>query len=187
MATIPRRAMRTDFDLMLQPGTNRAGDRSRRDDDRQLMLEAVLSARRQLYVSWTGRSVRDNTEQPPSVLVSQLRDYLAAGWAGDVLGPRTTEHPLQPFSRRYFEQGATLFTHAREWHAAHSEVQVDDDADATLSNRAPTIPPLPPFEPDPNVPLTMAQLAQFLRKPCAGVLSAAPERGVPRHGCRAGR
>ena len=165
----PRRAMRTDFDLMLQPGTNRAGDRSRRDDDRQLMLEAVLSARRQLYVSWTGRSVRDNTEQPPSVLVSQLRDYLAAGWAGDVLGPRTTEHPLQPFSRRYFEQGATLFTHAREWHAAHSEVPGDVPGDGGAVDGAPnlvaSIPPLPPFEPDPNVPLTMAQLAQFLRSP----------------------
>ncbi|MFZ2298012.1 MAG: exodeoxyribonuclease V subunit gamma, partial [Aquabacterium sp.] len=161
----PRRAMRTDFDLMLQPGTNRAGDRSRRDDDRQLMLEAVLSARRQLYVSWTGRSVRDNTEQPSSVLVSQLRDYLAAGWAGDVLGPRTTEHPLQPFSRRYFEQGTTLFTHAREWHAAHTDVQADADVDGNVPDHVPSIPPMPPFEPDPNVPLTMAQLAQFLRNP----------------------
>jgi len=40
------------------------------------MLEALLSARRQLYVSWCGRSVRDNSEQAPSVLVAQLRDYL---------------------------------------------------------------------------------------------------------------
>jgi exodeoxyribonuclease V gamma subunit len=39
------------------------------------------------------------------VLVSQLRDYLQAGWQGDSLGPRTTLHPLQPFSRRYFEAG----------------------------------------------------------------------------------
>lgn len=157
----PRRAVRTDFDLMLQPGTNRPGDRSRRDDDRQLMLEALLSARRQLYVSWTGRSVRDNTAQPPSVLVSQLRDYLTAGWAGDVLGPRTTEHPLQPFSRRYFEQGSCLFTHAREWHAAHREMP-----EGVMGEGASALaPPLPPYEPDPHVPLTMAQLAQFLRNP----------------------
>ena len=165
----PRRATRTDFDLMLQAGTQRAGDRSRRDDDRQLMLEALLSARRQLYVSWTGRSVRDNTEQPPSVLVSQLRDYLAAGWAGDVLAARTTEHPLQPFSRRYFEQGATLFTHAREWHAAHG-ADAGDTSEAgeggvSSGDAQPLIPPLARFEPDPHVPLTMAQLAQFLRNP----------------------
>ena len=100
----PRSSRRSDFDLMALPGQHRPGDRSRRDDDRQLMLEALLSARRVLYVSWTGRSARDNIEQPPSVLVSQLRDYLSAGWGGDVLAQRTTEHPLQPFSRRYFEE-----------------------------------------------------------------------------------
>ena len=137
----PRSSPRSDFDLMGLPGQQRPGDRSRRDDDRQLMLEALLSARRVLYLSWAGRSARDNSEQPPSVLVSQLRDYLAAGWQGEVLGPRTTEHPLQPFSRRYFERagrtgearqdegqgaaqaqdaGQPLFTHAREWRAAHA-------------------------------------------------------------------
>ena len=132
----PRPASRSDFDLMAQPGRSRPGDRSRRSDDRQLMLDALLAARRLLYVSWSGRSARDNGEQPPSVLVSQLRDYLAAGWpGGDVLAARTTEHPLQPFSRRYFDgagaavgaaaaadgaaPAAGLFTHAREWRAAH--------------------------------------------------------------------
>ncbi len=78
----PRPAARSDFDLMAQPGRSRPGDRSRRSDDRQLMLDALLAARRLLYVSWSGRSARDNGEQPPSVLVSQLRDYLAAGWPG---------------------------------------------------------------------------------------------------------
>ena len=76
----PRSSRRSDFDLTALPEQHRPGDRSRRDDDRQLMLEALLSARRVLYVSWTGRSARENVEQPPSVLVSQLRDYLAAGW-----------------------------------------------------------------------------------------------------------
>ncbi len=122
----PRRGRRVDFDLMALPGQARPGDRSRRDDDRQLMLDALLSARRVLYVSWAGRSPRDNQPQPPSVLVSQLRDYLAAGWGPQVLPQRTTEHPLQPFSRRYFEPAAAadpapLFTYAVEWRAAHAE------------------------------------------------------------------
>jgi exodeoxyribonuclease V gamma subunit len=114
----PRPTQHLDFDLMTLPGCSRPGDRSRFDDDRQLMLDAVLSARRVLYMSWTGRSERDNTEQPPSVLVSQWRDYLAAGWSSDVVEKCTSEHPLQPFSRRYFE-GGKLFTHALEWRAAH--------------------------------------------------------------------
>ena len=153
----PRRAPRSDFDLMAQPGQARPGDRSRQSDDRQLMLEALLSARRVFYVSWTGRSVRDNSEQPPSVLVSQLRDYLAAGWSGEVLAQRTTEHPLQPFSRRYFEGDPRLFTHAREWRAAHGQ------GDALAVPAA--VPPVPAFVPDPRAPLSVAQLAAFLRNP----------------------
>ena len=82
------------------------------------MLDALLAARRVFYVSWTGRNVRDNTEQPPSVLVAQLRDYLQAAWGPQVLAERTTEHPLQPFSARYFQGEVGLFTHAREWREA---------------------------------------------------------------------
>ena len=158
----PRRATRVDFDLMAQPGQQRPGDRARRDDDRQLMLDALLSARSRLYISWAGRHVRDNSEQPPSVLVSQLRDYLAQGWqgeeGGDLLAQRTQQHPLQPFSRRYFEQASGLSTFAREWYGAHEE------------RAAPALPAVAAFEPDPEVPLTLARLTDFLRNPARSFL-----------------
>lgn len=142
----PRRAPRNDFDLMALPGQARPGDRSRRDDDRQLMLDALLAARRALHVSWTGRSVRDNQAQPPSVLVAQLRDHLDAGYGAGLSAALTTEHPLQPFSRRYFEQappaGATgpgLYTWAGEWRAAHAEpgAVTPSSAPALATGRAP--------------------------------------------------
>lgn len=153
----PRRATRNDFDLMQQSGQYRPGDRARRDHDRQLMLEALLSARRALYISWAGHHVRDNTEQPPSVLVSQLREYLVAGWCGekDLLAERTWHHPLQPFSRSYFEDSTALTTYASEWRAAHAH----SDAVETV------VPEMTPFVPDPTVPLTVAQLTQFVRNP----------------------
>ncbi len=147
----PRHTSRADFDLLAQPGVARPGDRSRRDDDRYLMLEALLAARETLYISWVGRSARDNSEQPPSLLVSQLRDYLARGWKLD-LTQLTTEHPLQPFSRRYFEGGA-LFTYAREWRIAHAEA--DKDSAALPANSA--------VEPD--VRLRLDDLKNFLRQP----------------------
>jgi exodeoxyribonuclease V gamma subunit len=148
----PRRAHQADFDLLALPGMARPGDRSRRDDDRYLMLEAVLAARDKLYVSWVGRNVRDNSEQPASVLVAQLRDYLASGWNLD-LGSITTEHALQPFSRRYFEQGG-LLTYAGEWRAAHGQDGAGSDDT------------LPPFELDPaQFRLQLAELANFLRQP----------------------
>ena len=76
----PRNQQAHSFDLMSHRGQYRPGDRSRRQDDQYLFLEAFLSARQQLYISWVGRSIRDNSERPPSVLISQLREMLAQGW-----------------------------------------------------------------------------------------------------------
>jgi exodeoxyribonuclease V gamma subunit len=153
----PRRAQQSDFDLLALPGLGRPGDRSRRDDDRYLMLEALLAARDKLYVSWVGRNVRDNTEQPASVLVSQLRDYLAAGWDLD-LAERTTVHALQPFSRRYFEEGG-LLTYAGEWRSAHGVLGAMSEA-APAADDA-----LPPYELEPDYRLKLGELAAFLRQP----------------------
>ena len=171
----PRRAPRSDFDLMALPGQHRPGDRARRDDDRMLMLEALLSARRVLSISWAGRSVRDNTAQPPSVLVSQLRDHLAAGWGEAVVKRLTTEHPLQPFSRRYFERagvqeggGASLFTYAREWREAH-EAAPTATPTAVIPAKAGTHEhahaKLSESERQAMLPLTLRRLENFLLNP----------------------
>jgi exodeoxyribonuclease V gamma subunit len=148
----PRRTSGADFDLLALPGMARPGDRSRRDDDRYLMLEALLAVRDKLYISWVGRNVRDNSLQPPSVLVSQLRDYLEAGWKFDPVS-LTTEHALQPFSRRYFEQGG-LLTYAGEWRAAHGSQRKVAEAGV-----------LAPFELDVQWRLTLRELAAFVRQP----------------------
>ncbi|MDO8910109.1 MAG: exodeoxyribonuclease V subunit gamma [Pseudohongiella sp.] len=109
----PRQVPSVDFDLMRHD--YRPGDRSRRDDDRYLFLEALLSARDSLYISWAGRSIRDNSERPPSVLVAQLRDYLADTHGKAMLTDITREYPLQPFSRRYFDPASDFYTYASEW------------------------------------------------------------------------
>lgn len=158
----PRAQPPLDFDLM---GSDyRPGDRSRREDDRYLLLEALLSARNQLYISWVGRSIRDNSERPASVLVGQLRDHLASGWqlAGlenqeatpdALLHALTLEHPLQPFSARYFHEGNQhLFSYAGEWQQLHNSLEPSDSATA-----------LEAYTPD--AALGIAQLQDFLRNP----------------------
>jgi exodeoxyribonuclease V gamma subunit len=94
-----------EFDLMaIAP---RAGDRQRRDDDRNVFLDLMLSARERLYLSYVGRSVRDNAPLPPSVLIAELLDCLVPAIASDpssqeaLDGARrrlVVQHPLQPFS-----------------------------------------------------------------------------------------
>ena len=167
----PRRSPRADFDLMGLPGMTRPGDRSRRDDDRQLMLEALLSARQVLYVSWSGRSVRNNSEQPPSVLVSQLRDEIDLLWGKDTARNLTTVHPLQPFSRAYFEMGSGLQTYAKEWRATQQDHRGEDTASAEVPVGAAPPPRWPAMLPplmaaNQQAPIiSLAQLARFLRKP----------------------
>lgn len=100
------------------------GDRSQREDDRYLFLEALLSARERLLITYVGQSIRDNTEKPPSVVVTELLDAIEESVsyatlspqdanrcqplpAGASLGeasfpPLVLRHPLQAFSPRYF-------------------------------------------------------------------------------------
>jgi exodeoxyribonuclease V gamma subunit len=157
----PRSRVPMDFDLMAHD--YRPGDRSRREDDRYLFLEALLSARDHLHVSWVGRSIHDNEERPPSVLVAQLRDHLAAGWrlqgAGDsgaaLLHALTVEHRLQPFHPAYFDGGTPgLFSYAREWRASLAAPSADGDAGSAA---------LPPMDRDGA--LTLRLLAEFLKNP----------------------
>lgn len=101
-----------EFDLM--PLAPRRGDRQRGADDRNLMLDLILSARRRLYLSFTGHGIRDNAAMPPSVLIADLLDYLVPAIATDANDMQQlavarkrllVEHPLQPFAAAYFTAG----------------------------------------------------------------------------------
>ncbi|MFB3926909.1 MAG: exodeoxyribonuclease V subunit gamma, partial [Syntrophales bacterium] len=74
----PRETRSMGFDLISREPI--PGDRSRRNDDRYLFLEAVLSAREKLHISYLGQSHQDNSVRPPSVLVSELLDYIEQGF-----------------------------------------------------------------------------------------------------------
>ncbi len=120
----PRNTKAAPFDLIAkQP---RAGDRSRRNDDRYLFLEAVLSARELLYLSYIGKDIRSDEERAPSALLNALLDTVAA-----LCGLETAElnrhwvrrHPLQPFSRRYFSDSLTPGTRQDYAEALNQPVQ----------------------------------------------------------------
>lgn len=108
----PSREQPLGFDLIARDP--RKGDRSRREDDRYLFLESMLSAREVFYLSYVGRSQQDNAELLPSVLVSELLDYLDQGYTFDEGNARKAlvrEHPLQAFSDRNYINGS----YASEW------------------------------------------------------------------------
>ncbi|TCP10929.1 DNA helicase/exodeoxyribonuclease V gamma subunit [Crenobacter luteus] len=92
----PRDERPVSFDLIARHPAR--GDRSRRFDDRYLFLEALLSARDVLYLSYVGRSARSNEPLPPSPLLSELFDAFDAMTGGAARAALSVEHPLQPFS-----------------------------------------------------------------------------------------
>lgn len=124
----PRTLPPLGFDLMSQKPQR--GDRSRRDDDRYLFLEALMSAEQTLYISYIGRSIEDNSERFPSVLVQELVDYIGQSHclAGDeeldcdasearVKAHITHLHTRMPFDVANFGEDENK-SYAREWLAA---------------------------------------------------------------------
>ena len=131
----PRQSVPMGFDLMRLAPAKR-GDRSRRLDDRYLFLEALLSAREQLYFSYQGFSQKDNSPLAPSILLSELMEYCQQGFClsgelglqvketeKNLLAHLTIKHKLQPFNQAYFEVKA--------------EIKGEVKADTTLTHNKP--------------------------------------------------
>ena len=133
----PRVRAPRDFDLIANPEWRRMGDRSRRDDDRYLFLEALLSARERLYISWQAWRTHDHQPLPPSVLVGQLRDHLRQNWDSEA----PTHHmPLQAFSPRYFSPGSALTTFDTDWALAAQALHGHSSPGASCSPAKATTP-----------------------------------------------
>ena len=127
----PRQDQRHSFDKMAV--APRKGDRSRRDEDRYLFLESILAARQRLYISFVGQSVQDNSRLPPSVVVSELLDYLSKMTGLDQQS-WITYHPLQAFSPRYYHDNDTVFSYVKEYLSLHGIENKIDVFPAFLSH-----------------------------------------------------
>jgi exodeoxyribonuclease V gamma subunit len=155
----------------------RRGDRSQRDDDRYLFLEALLSAREHFLVSYVGQSIRDNSELPPSVVVSDLLDALDESFQ---LAPATSRkggsarerivvrHPLQPFSPRYFgadpHPDERLFSYATIYVSSAEKLVGERRAGRSFVREA-----LPP-DPESSALVTIDELVRFFENPSRGFL-----------------
>jgi exodeoxyribonuclease V gamma subunit len=170
----PRIRRPLGFDLVAKKP--RRGDRSAREDDRYLFLEALLSARDRLLITYVGQSIRDNGELPPSVVVSELLDALGESFAvpepgtprdGELASERAqrlirerlvVRHPLQPFSTRYFGGDPQLFSYARTYHDGASALRAPRGP-APAFVRAPLGDAQPPAE------IALADLLFFYQQP----------------------
>lgn len=158
----PRQQKPWPFDLMEK--VPRAGDRSRRQDDRYLFLETMLAARERLYLSYTGFSDTDGSIRPPSPVLSELLDHVRA--TIEPLDNKRFEsifyvkHFLQPFNPAYFSKGSGYFSFNKEFAMVSGLVSnKPQEEDKGLQSFR-----LPPAD-DNLLTLTPARIEQFLSHP----------------------
>lgn len=192
----PTASRPAEFDLM--GFATRRGDRQRRIDERNVFLDLLLATRERLHLSYAGRSVRDNSVRPASVLVSELLETLIpavtqapadAASRAQARRALVVEHPLQAFAAAAFDVGGDprLRSFQADYAAALRQslvaqqlpMQADapagedwesSDDDTSAVRATPFVAaPLPPVEADwHDVPLE--RLAAFLRNPCRFLL-----------------
>ncbi|WOH38281.1 exodeoxyribonuclease V subunit gamma [Thalassotalea fonticola] len=116
----PRQRQPLGFDLMsmtkVQPG-----DRSRRGDDRYLFLEALISARDNLYLSYQGKDIKNNNDRQPSIVLRELMDYLSVGYGWTFKTDQQEKScqirqlPLQVFSLDNFSHNNSYKSFDQKW------------------------------------------------------------------------
>jgi len=158
----PRRDAHSDFEIMAHERAG--GDPSKRDEDRYLMLETLLCAREKLYLSYTGRSLRDNSPLQPSVLLQELRDFIDTRFQQvdedlPYSAALTRVHPMQVFSHAAFV--APESSYRRYWcNVAESLAIPAVEKSESWPNR---VLAQTPIEED----IELAQLRRFLANPIA--------------------
>jgi exodeoxyribonuclease V gamma subunit len=167
---LPSLARADEFDLMA--AFPQLGDRQRRADERNLFLDLLLAARERLFVSYTGRSIRDNAPLPPASLVDELLDHLARAKAGADAAPARlaaarasfiVEHPLQAFAAAYFDGTRSLFSYDGQRARLATELAADTQAPALPFFGA----PLPP---EPVGPVAFVDFQRFWQHPARALL-----------------
>ena len=155
--SFPRRDYASGLDLMAMNA--RKGDRSRREDDLYLFLEALLSARDVLCISHVGQGIQDNAPIPPSVVVSSLLEYLDRAFVrpeGQVSARVVVRHCLQAFNPRYYTPGTGLFSYSKD----------NADAARALRRKGPQSPEKGVRLADPQERIVdMERLLEFFRSP----------------------
>ena len=168
----PRRPPAAPFEFLARlfgENARRLGDRDVSDDDRFAFLEAVLAARRCLLLTYTGRDLQEDKPIPPSVVVSELTEYLdrrfpdAAGEGGPERWQ--TRHPLQPFSPRYFQPGEpALFSYSAPMAAAATALGADAVGPGRFAGELAAAQAAPEIELDELIGFAVSPSRYFMRR-----------------------
>lgn len=137
----PRRDTPLPFDLTQV--ARRPGDRSRRLDDRQVFLDALLAARRTLQITYVGRSLLDDSVCEAAPMLRETLEYVRRSCVRadgrDAAEQLVVRHALQPWSERYLDgRDPRLFTFAAVGAAPDAAEPAETPFAAALATARPT-------------------------------------------------
>lgn len=151
----PRQDARGGIDLL--ETSRRIGDRSRRSDDRYLMLEALTSAQDRLIVVHQGFAADTGEPLPASPVVAELQDAIARRFGDDTLRRVCVDHPLHPYSPSHFEPNTKTPSYASDMVAGARALR------EPVADAAPWF--TPPLDPVPRETVELNALSAFLKSP----------------------
>ena len=114
-AVFPRPNQRPGFHLLEQH--RRLGDPRGSDQDRYVLLEALMSARRHLLISWCGRNERTGEAQPPAAPVEQWLAQLQQELSSSSTDGLVLTPAANPLARSNFQIEAPLSCDRRQLEA----------------------------------------------------------------------
>ncbi|RMG99173.1 MAG: hypothetical protein D6705_03920 [Deltaproteobacteria bacterium] len=170
----PRTDTRPAFDPFASgaPNDRPAALLSRADVDRHILLEALLSARERLVVTFCGRDPRSNERLPAAVPIEELLTVLGA-LTGRPREALVVDHPLQPYARRAFVEGPTQSADPLFWSIADRRAAIEagrEDARPTTTGlhgaHARLVLPPPSVRPV----YTVGELTSWLYRPVVQLL-----------------
>ncbi|MBA6151457.1 exodeoxyribonuclease V subunit gamma [Gelidibacter maritimus] len=126
LTDFPRQLHRLSYDLIKSDKESILQDI--KEKDKSFFLKAILSAKKQLYISYIGRSSKDNSELPPSSLVDALLDYLD-------IKDFVTAHPLHNFNSKYYKNNPEYYSYLGKNQISDSTEKVFDENKEALDDK----------------------------------------------------
>jgi exodeoxyribonuclease V gamma subunit len=164
----PRKSGTVSFNLI--SAHPKRGDRSIRDEDRFLFLETLISARENLYISYIGKDMNSGAELNPSIVVSELTEYIEKYYKTDIEGKSIIDyifktHRILSYNPVYFIPESGFFTYqGAKLDGAKSYAKIEK-RDFKFMKEA-----LPPLT-DEEKNISINDLASFLVNPSKWVIN----------------
>ena len=164
--SFPRKETEDSFNLMRYQ--KRSGDPLRKQNDRSLFFESLVSAHDIFYMSYVGIETRTQKKIDPSILILDFTDTMMEFFNEKehslVLKRLFFEHPLHGFDESYFMSNSPFKNYSKEdFLIAKNRIRKHNDSEK--NKFSPTVSKLSHFEKNSQKILLLEEMISFFSNP----------------------